>query len=107
MATPILDLDAVRGTDFSEIFTLANDLGAPVNTTNAQGLFVIREYNRGPVVIELNNTHGISFGTSNVEVRLTEAELELITYNKLWYDFFIQLQGDTKKKISRGNILVE
>jgi hypothetical protein len=76
MSTPIFTLEAVRGTDFSEIITLADNLGAPVSTNNAQALFVLREYERGPVVLQKDNTSGISFGTSNLEIRITEAELD-------------------------------
>jgi len=42
-----------------------------------------------------------------MEVRLTEAELDLILFNTLWYDCFIQLQGDVKRKIARGTFEIE
>ena len=107
MPTPISDLEAIRGTEFSEIVTLTDDLGAPVSTNNAIGLFVIRENINGTVVKELTNASGISFGNSNVEVSLTEAELDAIPYNNLWFDFFIHLQNDVKRKIVRGNFIIE
>lgn len=107
MPTPIVSLEAIRGTDFSEVITLADDTGAPVNTNNASGLFVLRYLQNGIVVKELTNTNGISFGTSNVEIRLTELELEDLKYNKFWFDFFIHLQNDVKRKIVRGNFTIE
>jgi len=107
MATPISNLEAIRGTDFSEIITLADDSGAPVSTNNATGLFVLRYIQNGPVIKELTNSSGISFGTSNVEIRLTEQELDDLVYNKFWFDFFIHLQNDVKRKIVRGNFTIE
>lgn len=107
MPTPIVNLDAVRGTDFSEVITLANDIGAPVSTTNAQALFVLRTHPRGLVILEKDNTDGISFGASNLEIRITEQELESIQYNSLYYDLFLHLSGDVKKKISRGLFEIE
>ncbi len=107
MSTPIANLCAVRGTDYLEVITLATNEGTPVSTNSAQGLFVIREYQRGPIIKELNNASGISFGASTMEVRLTEAELDLILFNTLWYDCFIQLQGDVKRKIARGTFEIE
>jgi len=107
MPTPIFTLEAVRGTDFSEIITLADNLGAPVSTNNAQALFVLREYERGPVVLQKDNTSGISFGTSNLEIRITEVELDAIKFNKLHYSLFIHLNADVKKKIARGDFEIE
>lgn len=107
MATPISNLEAIRGTDFSEIITLADDLGAPVDTNNAVGLFVLRYIQNGTVVKELTNSSGISFGVSNVEIRLTEQELNDLIYNKFWFDFFIHLQNDVKRKIVRGEFIIE
>lgn len=107
MPTPIADLEAVRGTDFSEIITIANDVGAPVSTNNAEALFVLREYERGPVVLQKNNTSGISFGASNLEIRLTELELDALEYNTLHYDLFLKLNNDVKKKILRGKLEIE
>lgn len=105
--TPVMDLYAVRGTEFSEVIVLANDLGAPVQTNNAQALCVIRQYQGGPVLIELNNSHGISFGNSNMTLRLTEQELEQIQFRTVWYDLFLHLQNDVKKKIARGKLEIE
>ena len=107
MPTPIIELEAIRGTDFSQIVTLADNLNAPVSTTNAQGLFILRTHERGTILVQKTNTNGISFGTSNMEIRLTEAELEDINYNILHYDLFLQLQGDVKKKIARGAFFLE
>ena len=47
MPTPIIELEAIRGTDFSQIVTLADNLNAPVSTNNAQGLFILRTHERG------------------------------------------------------------
>lgn len=107
MPTPIFNLEAVRGTDFSEIVTLADDQGAQVSTNNAAALFVLRQYERGPVVLQKDQTSGISFGTSNLEIRITEAELDDIPFNTLHYDLFIDLQSDVKKKIARGMFEIE
>ena len=107
MPTPIVELEAIRGTDFAEIITLADNLGAPVSTNNAQALFVLRENQRGTVVLQKDNTSGISFGTSNLEISITESELDLIKFNTLWYDLFIHLQGDVKKKVARGTFVIE
>ena len=37
MPTPIIELEAIRGTDFSQIVTLSDNQNAPVSTNNAQG----------------------------------------------------------------------
>ena len=47
MPTPIIELEAIRGTDFSQIVTLADDSNAPVSTNNAQGLFILRTHEKG------------------------------------------------------------
>ena len=107
MPTPIVNLEAIRGTDFSEIITLSNDLGAPVSMTNAQALFVLRTHPRGTVILQKDNISGISFGTSNLEIRITEAELDTIQYNSLYYDLFLHLSGDVKRKIARGDFEIE
>ena len=107
MPTPIIELEAIRGTDFSQIVTLADNQNAPVSTNNAQGLFILRTYERGTIVVQKTNLNGISFGTSNMEIRLTESELDAINYNTLHYDLFLQLQGDVKKKIARGPFFLE
>ena len=107
MPTPIIELEAIRGTDFSQIVTLADNHGAPVSTNNAQGLFIIRTHERGPILVQKTNLNGISFGTSNMEIRLTESELDEINYNALHYDLFLHLQGDVKKKIARGPFFLE
>ena len=99
MPTPIIELEAIRGTDFSQIVTLADNLNAPVSTNNAQGLFILRTHERGTVVVQKTNSNGISFGTSNMEIRLTESELDAIQYNTLHYDLFLHLQGDVKKNL--------
>ena len=107
MPTPIIELEAIRGTDFSQIVTLADNMNAPVSTNNAQGLFILRTHERGNILVEKTNLNGISFGTSNMEIRLTESELDAINYNTLHYDLFLQLQGDVKKKIARGTFFLE
>lgn len=107
MPTPIIELEAIRGTDFSEVITLADNLGTPVSTNNAQALFVLRENQRGTVVLQKDNISGISFGTSNLSILVTESELDTIQFNTLWYDLFIHLQGDVKKKVARGTFVIE
>lgn len=107
MPTPIVDLEAIRGTDFSEVITLADNLGAPVSTTNAQGLFVLRTHEGGPILLQKDNLTGISFGSSNMEVRITETELDTIDYDKLHYSLFLHLANDVKKKIARGTFVIE
>ena len=107
MPTPIVELEAIRGTDFSQIVTLSDNQNAPVSTNNAQGLFSLRTHERGTIVVQKTNSDGISFGTSNMEIRLTESELDAINYNTLHYDLFLQLQGDVKKKIARGPFFLE
>ena len=107
MSTPIIELEAIRGTDFSEIITLADSEGAPVSTNNAKALFVLRTHEKGSVLMEKDNQSGISFGSSNLEIRITEAELDSIPYDTLHYSLFIHLQGDVKKKIARGKFVIE
>ena len=34
-------------------------------------------------------------------------QADLILFNTLWYDCFIQLQGDVKRKIARGTFEIE
>lgn len=107
MPTPTVDLEAIRGTDFSEVIAMTDDIGAPVITTNASALFVLRTHQRGEIILQKDNLSGISFGVSNLEVRITESELETIPYNNLYYDLFVHLQGDIKKKIVRGAFKIE
>lgn len=107
MPTQIVELEAIRGTEFSEIVTLADNLGAPISMNNAQALFILRQYERGPIILQKDNTDGISFGTSNLEISLTESELDSISYNKIWYDLFVHISGDVKKKIARGTFVIE
>ena len=107
MPTPIIELEAIRGTDFSQIVTLADTQNVPVSTNNAQGLFILRTHERGTILVQKTNLNGISFGTSNMEIRLTESELDEINYNTLHYDLFLKLNNDVKKKILRGKLEIE
>jgi hypothetical protein len=107
MPTTEVELYAVRGTDFSEVVILADNNSAPVNTNNAQGLFVLRTHPRGEVILQKSNLSGISFGASNMEIRITESELNAIPYNNLYYDLFLHLENDVKKKIVRGKFTIE
>ena len=47
MPTPIIELEAIRGTDFSQIVTLADNHGAPVSTNNAQGVVYSQDARKG------------------------------------------------------------
>ena len=55
MPTPIIELEAIRGTDFSQIVTLSDNHGAPVSTNNAQGLFIIRTHESGAILVQKTN----------------------------------------------------
>ena len=108
MAVPTLEakLYAIRDCVFSETITLQNDNTTPVNTSGAQGLFVIRSFPGGPVLFEADNTEGVSFGTSNLTVTIQPTVFATFP-RYAHYDLFIQLSGDVKKKILRGQFELE
>jgi len=107
MPTPNVELYAVRGTDFIEVIAISDENDEPADTTSAQALFILRDKPRGVILMQKDETNGVTFNNSDLVITITESELDLIDYHNLYYDLFLHLNGDVKKKILRGKFTIE
>lgn len=108
MSTPFVELYAVRGTTFLEVIELADANDNPVNTAGASSTFVLKESPKGNLILQkTNDAGGIVFNGAFLELSITEEELNTIEYDNLYYDLFLQLQGENKQKLIRGKFTLE
>lgn len=105
--TPIVHLGAISGLDYKEEISLSDNEGNAVSLVGAVGSFVIREYQRGRVILVLDNVKGVTYEGSSMVVEISELELSLLPFNSMWYECFIQVPGKDKQKLLMGKFLIE